>query len=75
MRPYWTIDLKLEQTFAEHWKVTLQAMNLLDQDYDTYVGTFYPTYTLCALPRSGPQPVRSRSLLYLVRKKKAGTRL
>nr|WP_321465704.1 TonB-dependent receptor [uncultured Desulfobulbus sp.] len=50
---YWTIDLKLEQTFAEHWKVTLQAMNLLDQDYDTYVGTFYPTYTLCAYPGAG----------------------
>lgn len=50
---YWTVDLKLEQTFAEHWKVALQAMNLLDEEYDTFIGTFYPTYTLSPYPGAG----------------------
>ncbi|MDY6903545.1 MAG: TonB-dependent receptor [Thermodesulfobacteriota bacterium] len=37
---YVTLDLKLEQRLADHWRVTLQADNLLDEEYDTYVGAF-----------------------------------
>ncbi len=50
---YWTVDVKLQQAIGEHWKVTLQALNLLDEKYDTYIGTFYPTYTQCPYPGAG----------------------
>lgn len=38
---YWTIDLKANQRFLEHWLVSCEVNNLLDEDYDTYVETFY----------------------------------
>ena len=37
---YWTMDVKLEQALADHWKITLLAANLLDQEYDTYLAGF-----------------------------------
>ena len=40
LESYITLDAKLEQRLADHWIVTLRADNLLDEAYDTYVGTF-----------------------------------
>lgn len=37
---YWTVDLKLEQELAGHWKLGLLATNLLDEEYDTYLASF-----------------------------------
>lgn len=37
---YWTLDAKLEQMFCGHWRVSLQANNLFDKGYGTYVNTF-----------------------------------
>jgi outer membrane cobalamin receptor len=37
---YWTVDLKLEQELAEHWRLSMLATNLLDQEYDTYLAGF-----------------------------------
>lgn len=43
---YWTVDVKLEQEVAEHWRLALLATNLLDEEYDTYLtsvsGQAYP---------------------------------
>ncbi|MBM9613078.1 TonB-dependent receptor [Desulfobulbus rhabdoformis] len=50
---YWTLDLKLEQRIAEHWKVSIEALNLLDEEYDTYMTRFYPTYTMQPYPGAG----------------------
>jgi outer membrane cobalamin receptor len=57
---YWTIDLKLEQTFAEHWKVGLQALNLLDEEYDTYLLGFTDQTTFAYTQQ--PYPGAGRSL-------------
>ncbi len=37
---YTTVDLKLDQRLGEHWLIALQGENLLDRDYDTYIGNF-----------------------------------
>ncbi|MFZ5563522.1 MAG: TonB-dependent receptor [Thermodesulfobacteriota bacterium] len=37
---YVTLDARVEQRLADHWLITLRADNLLDEEYDTYVGTF-----------------------------------
>lgn len=37
---YTTVDLKVEQLVHEHWRVSLQANNLLDKGYDTYAEQF-----------------------------------
>ena len=57
---YWTIDLKLEQTIAEHWKVGIQAMNLLDEEYDTYLLGFTDQTTFVYSHQ--PYPGAGRSL-------------
>ncbi|MDD2464601.1 MAG: TonB-dependent receptor [Desulfobulbus sp.] len=57
---YWTIDLKLEQTLSEHWKLSLQAMNLLDEDYDTYLLGFTDQTTYAYTHQ--PYPGAGRSL-------------
>jgi outer membrane cobalamin receptor len=57
---YWTIDLKLEQTIAEHWKVGLQALNLLDKEYDTYLLGFTDQTTFAYTHQ--PYPGAGRSL-------------
>jgi len=38
---YWTADLKIEQRLQERWRVTLQAENLFDSQYDTYFGSYF----------------------------------
>jgi outer membrane receptor protein involved in Fe transport len=35
------MDVRLEQRLHRNWKVSLDGKNLLDQDYDTHIGTFY----------------------------------
>jgi outer membrane cobalamin receptor len=40
LKAYATVDLKVEQRFLEHWLVSVDGRNLLDEDYDTYINTF-----------------------------------
>ena len=37
---YWTVDFKLSQRIYDRWILSFQADNLLDEEYDTYMGTF-----------------------------------
>ncbi len=37
---YWTVDVKLSQRIRQHWIVSCQVNNLLDEEYDTYLSTF-----------------------------------
>jgi len=37
---YWTMDLKIEQVIAEHFRVALIATNIFDKGYATYVANF-----------------------------------
>ncbi len=37
---YWTVDLKFDQRLYDHLILSLQCNNLLDEEYDTYFGTF-----------------------------------
>jgi len=52
---YWTVDLKLEQELADHWRLSLLATNLLDQEYDTYLAGFsdQTTYAYTQQPFPG----------------------
>jgi outer membrane cobalamin receptor len=52
---YWTVDLKLEQELAAHWRLGLLATNLLDQAYDTYLAGFtdQTTYNYTQQPYPG----------------------
>lgn len=38
--PYWTADIKLEQRLFDRWLISLAGKNLLDEQYDTHLGTF-----------------------------------
>ncbi len=38
---YWTLDVKLEQRLYEHWLLTVTANNILDEEYDTFFGSFF----------------------------------
>ena len=38
--PYWTMDLKAQQRFHDHWTLSVQATNLFDKGYDTYLSSF-----------------------------------
>lgn len=57
---YWTVDLKLEQEVAEHWRLALLATNLLDQEYDTYLAGFSDQNTFAYSQE--PYPGAGRSL-------------
>lgn len=37
---YTTVDLKLDQLFFEHWRVSVQANNLFDEGYETFAEQF-----------------------------------
>jgi outer membrane cobalamin receptor len=52
---YWTVDLKLEQALAAHWKLTFLGTNLMDQEYDTYLMGFtdQTTYNYTQQPYPG----------------------
>jgi iron complex outermembrane receptor protein len=38
---YWTFDMKFVQQFKDHYYLTVLGTNLFDQDYQTYLGTFF----------------------------------
>ncbi len=40
LKAYATIDLKMEQRIREHWLITADVRNLLDEAYDTYISYF-----------------------------------
>lgn len=37
---YWTTDLRLEQRLHKNWVLSFVGSDLLDRDYDTYLGSF-----------------------------------
>ncbi|MBU0481564.1 MAG: TonB-dependent receptor [Proteobacteria bacterium] len=54
LESYWTVDLKMQQELKDHWRVSLLATNLLDEEYDTYISTFYyPDFTSAQQPYPG----------------------
>lgn len=57
---YWTVDLKLDQVLADHWKLTLLGANLLDQEYDTYLANFTDQASFKSTQQ--PYPGAGRSL-------------
>ncbi|HSH13430.1 MAG TPA: TonB-dependent receptor, partial [Desulfurivibrionaceae bacterium] len=57
---YWTVDLKLEQELAAHWRLSLLATNLLDEEYDTYLAGFSDQTTFAYTQQ--PYPGAGRSL-------------
>jgi outer membrane cobalamin receptor len=54
---YWTTDIKLEQRIFDHWLISLQGNNILDEEYDTYASSFRDyntsTATLEGYPGAG----------------------
>ena len=40
LNSYCTFDLKIEQQIDDHWRLSLQANNLFDKGYDTYLTSF-----------------------------------
>jgi len=51
---YWTLDIKLEQRLYDHWVLSFKAVNLLDEAYDTYFGTFYDENTFLTTVEAYP---------------------
>ena len=42
---YWTADVKIKQRVHDNWVVSLQANNLFDTGYNTYLGTSFTNQT------------------------------
>ncbi|MFZ5573303.1 MAG: TonB-dependent receptor [Thermodesulfobacteriota bacterium] len=40
MDGYTTMDLRIDQRLLDNWLLALEASNLMDEEYDTYVGSF-----------------------------------
>jgi outer membrane receptor protein involved in Fe transport len=56
LKAYATVDLKVEQRFLEHWLVSVDGRNLLDEAYDTYINSFVDStgsYIYGAYPGAG----------------------
>ena len=56
LKAYATVDLKVEQRFLEHWLVSVDGRNLLDESYDTYINSFVDStgnYIFGAYPGAG----------------------
>lgn len=56
MGPYWTVDMRLEQRFYDHWTLSLDGKNLLNDKYETQMGTFvdrFGTATISGYPGAG----------------------
>jgi iron complex outermembrane receptor protein len=67
---YWTVDAKVEQRLFDHWILSLQANNLLNEEYDTYYGTFtdpssHPAYFFGRTTVEG-FPGAGRSVFFMV---------
>ncbi len=53
---YVTLDLKARQEISDNWSASIQINNLFDEEYDTYVATFYDqfgTATTSSYPGAG----------------------
>jgi outer membrane receptor protein involved in Fe transport len=64
---YWTVDLKANQRLGENWTLSCQVNNLFDEDYDTYVETFYDQTgagTKCRYPGAGKSIFVSATYTY-----------
>lgn len=59
---YWTVDLKLEQELADHWRLALQLNNLFDAEYDTYLASFDNKATVAFDPTQQPYPGAGRAV-------------
>lgn len=57
--PYWTVDLRLEQRLYDRWLISLEGSNLLDKEYDTYLGVFMDQNSFQSLVRPYPGAGRS----------------
>jgi outer membrane cobalamin receptor len=56
LKAYATVDLKVEQRFLEHWLVSVEGRNLMDEAYDTYINSFVDSggnYIYGAYPGAG----------------------
>ena len=56
LKAYATVDCKVEQRFLEHWLVSVDGRNLLDEEYDTYINSFVDSggdYIYGAYPGAG----------------------
>ena len=40
LSPYWTTDIRVEQRIYDHWLLSLQANNLFNKEYDTYLSAY-----------------------------------
>ncbi len=54
---YWTADIKLSQSLADHWLFTLTTLNIFDEEYDTnssdFYGASFPSTANCGYPGVG----------------------
>jgi outer membrane cobalamin receptor len=57
LEPYWTLDLRLDQRLSKQWVVSFIGSNLMDKEYDTFLGNFTDLNTgrttLTSYPGSG----------------------
>jgi iron complex outermembrane receptor protein len=40
LESYWTVDVKVQQRFLRHFILSVEGTNLLNEEYDTFFGTF-----------------------------------
>jgi len=59
---YITMDLRLEQRLFEHWLLSLQANNLFNKSYDTYLSSF--TNEATGQTRTAAFPGAGRSVFF-----------
>lgn len=59
MDSYWTCDLMLAQELKDHFKVTLMATNLFDEDYVTFLDSFTDYTTSISTVQGYPGAGRS----------------
>ncbi len=68
LESYWTTDVKIDQKLFDHWAVSLQANNILDEEYSTYLTSFYDAAIgeniNAEYPGSGPSLFASVSYEY-----------
>jgi len=64
LESYWTVDFKAEQQLLDNMKLTLQAMNLFDEEYNTFFGAFFDPVTFAS--SLGTYPGAGRSVFVSV---------
>jgi outer membrane receptor protein involved in Fe transport len=63
LKAYVTVDFKLEQRIREHWLLSADVRNLMDEDYDTYINSFVDSSGSTVY---GPYPGAGRSIFAAV---------